>query len=193
MKVLSTYREAFLEDDELLMHVMVGDSWRPHHVLAMAALGEVLTEDEIAIFKKFTGGRDYKPGQRVKEWHTVGGRRTGKSVSKAAFITYLATCVDYNDVLTRGETGVLLCLAQTQSVANQILDYVEENLLSSKILKQKYIRRTADGIELTDNIRIEVRPASFRKLRGPTYITIVADELGFWYSRTGLPTPMLKF
>ena len=182
MKVLSKYREAFLEDDDLLTHVMVGDSWRPHHVLAMAALGECLTEDEHDIFKKFTGGRDYKPGQRAKEWHTVGGRRTGKTVSKAAFATYLGTCIDYRDVLTRGETGVLLCLAQTQSVANQILNYVEENLLGSKILKQKFVGRTAEGIELTGHVRIEVRPASFRKLRGPTFIGICADELGFWYS-----------
>lgn len=182
MKILSTYREAFLEDDDLLTHVMVGETWRPHHVLAMAALGECLTEDEIPIFKKFTGGRDYKPGQGVKEWHTVGGRRTGKTVSKAAFATYLGTCIDYRDVLTKGETGVLLCLAQTQSVANQILDYVEENLLGSTILKQKFVRRTAEGIELTNNVRIEVRPASFRKLRGPTFIGICADELGFWYS-----------
>jgi hypothetical protein len=181
MKILSTYREAFLEDEELLTHVMVGESWRPHHVLNMAALGEFLTEDECVIFKKFTG-RDYKPGQRVKQFHTIGGRRTGKTVKTGGLSTYLATCIDYSDVLVKGETGVLLCLAQTQSVATQILNYVEENLKASKILKQKFVRRTADGIELTNNIRIEVRPASFRKLRGPTYIAVACDELAFFYT-----------
>src|SRR5262249_44604703 len=42
--------------------------------------------------------------------------------------------------------------------------------------------RTVDSIELSNNISIEVRPASFRKLRGPTYVAIIADELGYWFS-----------
>ena len=37
------------------------------------------------------------------------------------------------------------------------------------------------ALELTNGIS-EVRPVSFRKLRGPTYIAVIADELAFWYS-----------
>jgi hypothetical protein len=36
-------------------------------------------------------------------------------------------------------------------------------------------------LELTNGITLEVRPASFRKLRGPTYVAVIADELAFWY------------
>ena len=51
----------------------------------------------------------------------------------------------------------------------------------SPILKQLIANRTADALELTNGITLEVRPASFRTLRGPTYIAVIADELVFWY------------
>ena len=74
---------------------------------------------------------------------------------------------------------MLLCVAQDQRVAKKILDFVEANLRDSRILRQLIKGRTQDSIELTNNISIEVRPASFRKLRGPTYIGIIATSLRF--------------
>jgi hypothetical protein len=118
-------RDAF-SDSDLLAHVLSGDTWRPHRILSMAAMGETLTEDERIIFKQFTG-RDREPGQPVSEFCMIGGRRTGKTVTAGVKATYLTTCVDYSDVLRKGETGVCLCLAQDQRVARQLLDYVEEN------------------------------------------------------------------
>ena len=88
---------------------------------------------------------------------------------------------------------MLLCLAPDQRVATQLLNYVWENLNASPVLKQLIVRRTADAIELQGNIRIEVRPASFRKLRGPTYIGIICDEMAFFYATIGIKTLMLKF
>jgi hypothetical protein len=35
---------------------------------------------------------------------------------------------------------------------------------------------------LTNRVSIEVRSASFRRLRGPTYLAVIADEAAFWYS-----------
>jgi hypothetical protein len=179
MKPRVSLRDA-LEDEDLLKHVMAGDSWRPHRILSIAAMGEALTDEERIVFKQFTG-RDREPGVRCSEFCTIAGRRTGKSVTKAMNATYLAACCDYSDVLIRGEVGVLLCLAQDQRVAGQLLNFIEENLNGSPILKQLIVNRTADAIELKNRIRIEVRPASSKKLRGPTYIAIIADELSFWY------------
>ena len=59
------------------------------------------------------------------------------------------------------------CVAQDQRIAKKILDFVEANLEDSEILRQLIKGRTQDSIELTNNINIEVRPATFRKLRGP--------------------------
>ena len=81
------------------------------------------------------------------------------------------------------------CAWRRTNASPKILDYVEENFISSPILKQLFVARTADAIELKNNIRIEVRPASFRKLRGPTYIAIICDELAFWYVEDGYANP----
>ena len=180
MKVLFSLREAFA-DAQLMAHVMPGDSYRVQKVMMLGALGEELDADEVAIFKKFTGGRDYKPGKRVKEFVGVAGRRTAKSLSLGALGTYFLGCCDYSDVLVPGETGTLLCLAQTQRVATQILDFIQENLERSPVLRQRFVKRVGDTIELTNNLRCEVRPASMRNLRGPAYIDIFADEMSHWY------------
>ena len=190
MKPKISLRE-FLSDPELGGHVMVGDTWRPQRILSIAAMGETLTEPERVTFKQFTG-RDREPGRAVREFHTIGGRRTGKTVTKAMNATYLASCCDYSDVLIRGETGVCLCLAQDQRVATQLLNFVESNLNGSPILRQLIVSRTQDAIELSNNIRIEVRPASFRKLRGPTYIAIICDELAFWFTDEGYVNPDIE-
>jgi hypothetical protein len=178
VKQLFTMRRA-LTDPRLMGNVMPGDSWLPYRVLAIAAMGEELTPDERVVFQKFTG-RDREPGQRVKEFCTIGGRRSGKTVLDGAMATYLSSCVDYSGVLRKGESGVCLALAQTQQVARQLLEFVEENLLGSEILRQRFVRRTFELVELTGNITVEVRPVSAKKLRGPTFISLICDELAHW-------------
>src|SRR6476620_2899677 len=125
MKPLVTLRKAF-KDKGLLSHVLKGDSWEPWRVLLIAAMGEPLTEDERPIFTRLTG-RDRELGTRVSELEIVAGRRGGKTRALAALATYLASLVDYKDMLIPGETGVLLCLAQDQRVATKILDFCEED------------------------------------------------------------------
>src|SRR5262245_41684354 len=180
MKPITPLREAF-SDTALLAHVLSGDSWLPWRVLLIASMGEGLTDDERVIFKQFTE-RERESGKRVVEMEVVAGRRAGKTTAMAALATYIATCCDHSDALARGETGVLLGVAQDTRVAKKLLDFVEANLDGSEILRQLIKGRTVDSIELSYNIVVEVRPASFRKLRGPTYVAIIADELGYWYS-----------
>jgi hypothetical protein len=151
-------------------------------VLLLAAFGEALTDDERTIFREFTN-REHEPGKCVSEFAVAAGRRTGKTsglMSTAA--TYISGLCDFSDVLAPAETGTFLCLAQDQRVAKQILDYVEANFMRSKILRSRFVRRTAEVIELTNNVSIEVRPANSSRLRGPTYIGVSADELAHWFT-----------
>jgi hypothetical protein len=99
---------------------------------------------------------------------------------------------DHSDALARGETGVLLCIAQDQRIATKILDFVQADIEGSHILRGLFKGRRSDTIELTSNVNIEVRPASFRKLRGPTYIGVIADELAFWYTDSGYANPDIE-
>jgi hypothetical protein len=59
----------------------------------------------------------------------------------------------------------------------------------SPILSQLVVNRTQDTIELKHSIKIEVRPASLRKLRGPTYCAILLDELAFWFTEENYANP----
>ncbi len=170
-----------LSDPDLLAHAIPGPSWSTWRTLLIAAQGEKLTAAERKVFTKFTG-RQREPLQRVGQFVAVAGRRAGKTQAVATDATYISAVCDHRDVLAPGETDVMLCLAQDQRIAKKILDYIESNLRRSKILRQRFVARTQDAIELNNNIRIEVRPASFRKLRGPTYIGIIADELAFLVS-----------
>jgi len=180
-----------LTDPHLLAHVLAGDSWLPWRVLLIAAMGEALTDVERPIFTKLTG-RTREPLQRVNEFEAVVGRRGGKTTAMAAGATYIAACCDHTDALARGETGIVLCVAQDQRVAKKILDFCEANLSDSEILRQLIKGRTQDTIELTNNINIEVRPASFRKLRGPTYVGVIADELAFWFTDASFANPDIE-
>src|SRR5260370_37209249 len=101
----------------------------------------------------------------------------------------LAGVWDHTGGLVPGERGVLVCVALEQRVAEIILDYAEASFEGSPILRQLIAGRTADALELTNGVTLEVRPASFRKLRGPTYVAVIADEPAFWDVDAAYATP----
>jgi hypothetical protein len=171
-------REA-LADVRLLGNVLAGDSWQAWRVLLIAMMGEALNDDERIIFTKLTG-RETEPLQRIEEAAFVVGRRGGKSRSMATGATYIAGLCKHQ--LVHGERGVLLCIAPYQRQAAIVLEYAAAAFEQSPILRQLVVNRTQDTLELTNGISIEVRSASFRRLRGPTYIAVLADEAAFWYS-----------
>jgi hypothetical protein len=168
-----------LADPNLLGNVLAGDSWRAWRVLMIAAMGEELTDDERETFKQLTG-RAHEPLQRVEELAAVVGRRGGKSRAMATLAVYIAGLCEHP--LVRGEKGVLLCVAPDSRQASIVLDYATAAFEASPILRQLIANRTADALELTNGIAIEVRAASFRRLRGPTYVSCIADESAFWLS-----------
>jgi hypothetical protein len=186
MKPTVTMRKA-LGDSKLLGTALEGDSWRAWRILLIAAMGEKLTGEERTLFSELTG-REHEPLQRIDELVAVVGRRGGKSRAMAVLATYIAGLCDHSD-LVPGERGVLLCVALDQRVAKIILDYAQALFEQSPILRQLVVNRTQDAIELMNGISLEVRPASFRKLRGPTYIAVIADELAYWYTESSYANP----
>jgi hypothetical protein len=180
MKATVSLRKA-LTDKALLGSILAGDTWTAWRTLLIAAMGEALTDDERAIFKKLTG-REREPGQRVEELIGVIGRRGGKSRAIGVLAAYLAGLCDHRDVLVSGERGVLLAIAPDTRQARITLDYATAAFEASPIMQQLVATRTADTLSLRNGIDIEVRAASFRRLRGPTYIAVIADEAAFWYA-----------
>jgi hypothetical protein len=144
-------------------------------------MGEPLTKDELKTFTAFTG-RKSPPAKRVDELWCCVGRRGGKSRAMATLAVYLAGLCDYSDKLTRGERGVVLLLAPDMKQAKVLLDYAEGTLESTPIMRQLIMSRTAETLTLKTGITLEVRSASFRRIRGVTCVAVLADECAFWMS-----------
>jgi hypothetical protein len=170
---------AALTDPALLGNALPGPSWQAWRILLIAAMGEKLTPAERKIFKQFTG-REREPGQRVEELAAVVGRRGGKSKAMATLACYIGTLCEHK--LVHGEKGVLLLIAPDQRQASIALSYAVATSEASPILSQLIVNRTADTLELSKKITLEVRAASFRRLRGPTFIAVIADEAAFWFT-----------
>jgi hypothetical protein len=182
-----TLRRA-LSNPKLLGTMLQGDSWQAWRVLLIAAMGERLTPAERVIFKQLTS-REREPGERVNELAVVAGRRGGKSRALAVLGVYLAALCDHTDVLAPGERGVLLIVAQGSRTARVILDYARAALEATPALRSLIVASNSDAIELNNGVVLEVRWASFRALRGPTFIGALIDEAAFLWTDEAYANP----
>ena len=178
MKRRITMRGA-LADPRLLGGVLRGDSWANWRILLIATAGEELNPTEREIFQRFTG-RSREPRERIEEGLFLIGRRGGKDRAAAVLATYVAALIDWSSVLSKGERGLVLCIGADQRQAKVQRDYIEGTFDTSSILAGLVVNRTADTIELSNGIVIEVRAASFRRIRGLTCIAVIASETAFW-------------
>jgi hypothetical protein len=144
-------------------------------------MGEPLKPDELATFKLFTG-RETAPDRRADELWCCVGRRGGKSRAMATLAVYLAGLCDYSDVLVRGEKGLVLLIAPDVRQARVLLEYAQGTLESTPMLSQLIADRKREELTLTTGITLEVRSASFRRIRGATCVAVLADESAFWKS-----------
>jgi hypothetical protein len=169
---------AALADDALLGSILPGESWSTWRTFLIALTGEALDADERAIFTKFTG-RTEPPPARVEEAAFVVGRRGGKDRAASVLATYIAGLCKH-PALARGERGVVILIAADQRQAAITLSYIEACFEASPVLARLIASRTADTLSLASGIDVEVRSASFRRLRGTTALAVIASEVAFW-------------
>jgi hypothetical protein len=178
MRKIITLRQA-LDDPQYFGGQLCGDTWRAWRVLMFAILGEPLTADELDVFKTLTG-RPAAPAEPVREFAGVIGRRGGKSRAMGILAAYLACCVDHREILAPGEKGILPCLAATKTQAQNAFNFINGAIASSPALCGLIVGSTADTLELATNVEIVVRPASFRSIRGATFVAAICDEIAFF-------------
>jgi hypothetical protein len=190
MKPKISMRKA-LSDPKVLGRALRGPTWYGWRVLLIAAAGERLTPMERIEFKRLTG-REREPGRPCRELVCIFGRRAGKTLALATFDCWIAACCDHRDVLAPGETGVALLISRDQRAAKIALDYIDGILRDSPVLSSLIANRTADAIELSNKISIEVRPCNRVSVRGPTYISITADEVAHWFTSADFANPDIE-
>lgn len=163
--------------DRVLPGQFTGRTWASWRAVLAATFGLPLAGDDLETFKALTG-RTEAPETPASELWAVVGRRGGKSQLAALVAVYLATCRSYP--LSTGERGVLPIIAADRRQARVVAEYVKGLLHSTPILEQLISRELRESVELSNNVRIEVHTASFRRIRGYTVVAAVCDEIAFW-------------
>jgi hypothetical protein len=185
-----------LEGKDWLGNLIGKPSFRVMRVLLIASMGEELSAEELETFTSVTG-RTEAPSEPVEELWIAAGRRSGTAAA-----AYLAACCDYRDVLARGERGVLPIMAGSVVQANQILNFLKGIFtgipkFAGMVRKPPGTHASgiiSDRISLRNRVDIEVRPASFRTIRGITAIAAIAEEISTWQSDESLnPEGKLHF
>lgn len=175
-----TMRRA-LEHPGIFGTILPGESWAAWRVLLIAVRGEELTEPEREIFHELTG-REYEPRTRCEEFWAIVGRRGGKTRAIAVLAAYIASLVDWRDVLAPGERASLPIISASLNQAQKCFQYLDGIFSGVPALKKLVTGQTADTMSLSTRVDIECRPASFRTIRGGTAVAIIGDEVAFWRS-----------
>jgi hypothetical protein len=167
-----------LSDPLLLGRILEGESWFGWRTILIAMNGEVLTDEERVTFTAVTG-RDREPGAPVEEFWGVIGRRGGKSRAMSVLAVYLAALCDH-PAFAPGERGVVALMAASKQQAAVAFKYVSA-ILSRPPFDGLKVLETADSISLLNGVDLQVRPASFRTIRGISAVAVIADEVAYWY------------
>ena len=157
------------------------ESWAAWRAFLAACFGLPMTDEEAALYRQHTGRQSASTAAAREAWLVV-GRRGGKSRIAALVAVYLACFRSYADVLAPGERGTLPLIATDRRQARTLMRYVVGLLDGCPMLAQLISNRTAESVELTNGITIEVHTASFRSVRGYTIVAAILDEVAFWRS-----------
>lgn len=159
-------------------------SWQPWRTFIKALFALKMTPTERALYAACTA-RTEPPIRPATEALCVIGRRGGKSRVASFVAVFLACCRDYSTVLAPGETGVLMVVASDRRQAGVVFRYIAAMIEGHPVLSQLVVRKTADTIDLSTHISIQIVTSSYRTTRGFTCVGCVCDETSFWADDTG--------
>jgi hypothetical protein len=168
-------------DDEAIFGHHFGPEWDQWRTFCRAVFGLSLSPADLALYRSCTN-REKPPTTQAREAWCIAGRRAGKSRLASVIAVYLAAFRDYTDVLSVGEVGTLPVVAADRRQARTCMQYISGLLDETPMLAALVVGRTADSVELSTGVRIEIHTASWRALRGYTVVGCVLDEVCFWRS-----------
>jgi hypothetical protein len=103
----------------------------------------------------------------------------GKSFVLALIAIFLGVFRDYRAHLGPGERATIMVVAADRKQARVIMRYVK-GLLAIETLVSLVENETAESVDLSNRVTIEVGTASYKSLRGYTIAAALGDEIGFW-------------
>jgi hypothetical protein len=161
-----------------------GESWDVWRVILKAAFCLPMTEAEIETFRTVAGDRD-PPRTRVKELWIIAGRRAGKDSIASLIVAFASVFFRVGlDKLRPGEKALCQCLACDRHQARLVLNYVRAFFQLLPPLRDMVVRQTTDGLELQNDVSIEVGTNSYKAVRGRAILVSVLDEVAYYADET---------
>jgi hypothetical protein len=154
-------------------------TWQAWFAFLAVLFGLPLKPDQLAIYQQCTGRTAPPLGPFFEAW-LVCGRRAGKSFILAMIAVFLACFHDWAPYLVPGETGRIIIIAADRKQARTIFGYILGFLENIPMLAGLIVRQTAESVDLSNNISIEIQAASFRTIRGYSLVACLADEAAFF-------------
>jgi len=168
-----------LDDPHLLgASIRDAESWKPWRAFLAAAF-RLPMDDDAAELSKACTGRSVVPATPFQFVWLVIGRRGGKSFCMAIIAVYLACFKDWRRFLSPGERAIVLLVAGDREQAKILHRYIQ-GILEVPLLATLIENVTADAIDLTGSVTIEVVTRSYRSVRGRSVCVALLDELAFW-------------
>jgi hypothetical protein len=159
-----------------------GPSWAAWVSVLKGAFALPMSPAELITFGELAGGRS-PPTKRVRELIVTAGRRAGKDSIASLLATFAAT-IEQGHVgrLRPGEMAVVQLFANDRDQARIVPSYIAAFFSEIPDLKAMVVRETRSGLELSNNVAIEVTTNNFRQARGRTVLLAILDEVAFYRS-----------
>lgn len=175
----SQYSDPIAYEDDVLVRLGLRRQPTTWRAVIKAIYGSQLTDEELAIYRRLSGGLDPRPNG-AKRVLLVFGRRSGKSTAAARIGWFEATQRDHYRFLEPGQVGSVSIVAQDLAGADQVLKYTQ-GLAGLPPLKRKHVARIpVESVDFKDGIRVEKVAASEQAVRSRTAVTVICDEISYW-------------
>ena len=152
----------------------------PAIALLRASRGEPMTPEQERLFKTCTR-RQSLPTKPASEVWVAAGRRSGKSHLGATIAVHRGCFWNYRSVISPGERITIAVIAADRPQARNVFRYIEGLIDAVPMLSAMVERRTADSIDLNNQVTLEVRTCNHRTIRGYTIALAILDEVGHWF------------
>jgi hypothetical protein len=168
-------------DDPALLGSAIKDksTFRAWYVALKAVFSLPMDEEELAIYRECTGRNEPATVAFQIVWLII-GRRGAKSLMMSLIAVYKAVFTDWTPYLAAGERAIVLLVAADREQAKILRRYIGGIFASSPMLNQRVISETADSIELTGGVVVEVATCSYKTVRGRSICVALLDESAFW-------------
>lgn len=155
------------------------DTWEAWMTFLCALFDLPMTKTQYEIYHKCTK-RECVPAEPAHEAWLVVGRRGGKSFIMALVAVFLGCFRDYKQFLAPGEKATIMIVSADRKQSRIIIRYVKALMTRIPMLKQLIEREDQFGLDLTNQVTIEVHTASFKSTRGYSLAACILDELAFF-------------